>query len=308
MSTPASRQESYYAGIRMVPYDLVKELALALIGTLVLMVVLAAVLSSPDIRPVTIQSWAQAQPVDFVTTATGELAGTTTSSTYGPPYNGGSDSVQGLGFFRPLFRPGVDVHLWGPASPVQSLADRIAIYLSPPLFPVRLADIPARLIFHDEPEDAVNIGSAIIRAAKVTHQGPTVGYRIEENGQSLVYLPDHEPSLGVELVDRAPDWISGFDLARRADVLFHDAQYGDDEYPRHVGWGHSCIEHVMGFATKAEAGTVVLFHHDPYHSDEELEALLEQARALWPSEVERVCLAREGMTIDLVGGVVRWSA
>ena len=102
------------------------------------------------------------------------------------------DHLQGLGFFRPLFRPGVDVHLWGPASPVQSLADRIAIYLSPPLFPVRLADIPARLIFHDEPEDAVNIGSATIRAAKVTHQGPTVGYRIEENGQSLVYLPDHE--------------------------------------------------------------------------------------------------------------------
>jgi len=64
----------------------------------------------------------------------------------------------------------------------------------------------------------------------------------------------------------------------------------------------------MGFATKADAGTVVLFHHDPYHSDEELEALLEQARALWPSEVERVCLAREGMTIDLVGGVVRCSA
>ena len=214
------------------------------------------------------------------------------------------DHLQGLGFFRPLFRPGVDVHLWGPASPVQSLADRIAIYLSPPLFPVRLADIPARLIFHDEPEDAVNIGSATIRAAKVTHQGPTVGYRIEENGQSLVYLPDHEPSLGVELVDRAPDWISGFDLARRADVLFHDAQYGDDEYPRHVGWGHSCIEHVMGFATKAEVGTVVLFHHDPYHSDEELEALLEQARALWPSEVERVCLAREGMTIEIAGGEV----
>ena len=53
------------------------------------------------------------------------------------------DHLQGLGFFRPLFRPDLDVHLWGPSSPVQSLADRIAMYLSPPLFPVRLADIPA---------------------------------------------------------------------------------------------------------------------------------------------------------------------
>src|SRR5947209_2177448 len=59
------------------------------------------------------------------------------------------DHLQGLGFFRPLFQPGADIHIWGPPSPVQTLADRIAIYLSPPLFPVRLADIPARLTFHD---------------------------------------------------------------------------------------------------------------------------------------------------------------
>jgi ribonuclease BN (tRNA processing enzyme) len=98
----------------------------------------------------------------------------------------------------------------------------------------------------------VTIGSATIRAAKVTHQGPTVGYRIEEGGRSLAYLPDHEPSIGLDLGDRPPDWISGYDLAHGADVLFHDAQYGDDEYPRHVGWGHSCVEHVMAFATKAE--------------------------------------------------------
>jgi phosphoribosyl 1,2-cyclic phosphodiesterase len=217
------------------------------------------------------------------------------------------DHLQGLGFFRPLFREGVAVHVWGPASPVQSLADRIAIYLSPPLFPVRLADIPARLVFHDEPEEEITIGSATIRAAKVTHQGPTVGYRIEEDGQSLAYLPDHEPSLGFDLADRATDWISGYELARGVDVLFHDAQYGDDEYPRHVGWGHSCVEHVMAFAAKADAGTVVLFHHDPYHTDDELEALLEQARAMRPGDAARVCLAREGMTVDLAGGEVRCS-
>jgi ribonuclease BN (tRNA processing enzyme) len=111
------------------------------------------------------------------------------------------DHLQGLGFFRPLFRPGVDMHVWGPASPVQSLAHRIAIYLSPPLFPVRLADIPARVTFHDAPEKPVTIGSATVRAAKVTHQGPTVGYRIEENGRTLVFLPDHEPSIGVHLAD-----------------------------------------------------------------------------------------------------------
>jgi phosphoribosyl 1,2-cyclic phosphodiesterase len=217
------------------------------------------------------------------------------------------DHLQGLGFFRPLFRPGVDVHLWGPASPVQSLADRIALYLSPPLFPVRLADIPAHVTFHDAPERAVTIGSATIRAGKVTHQGPTVGYRIEENGRTLVYLPDHEPSIGVHLSDEPSAWISGHDVAHDADVLFHDAQYRDDEYAQHIGWGHSCTEHVMGFAHKAAAHSVVLFHHDPYHTDDELDALLADARRRWDGAHEQICLAHEGMTITLDRDGVRFA-
>lgn len=218
------------------------------------------------------------------------------------------DHLQGLGFFRPLFRSGTDVHIWGPASPVQSLADRIALYLSPPLFPVRLQDIPARVTFHDAPEETVAIGSARLRAGKVTHQGPTVGYRIEEDGRTLVYLPDHEPSIGVHLVDEPPMWISGHDVAHDADVLFHDAQYRDDEYEQHVGWGHSCTEHVMGFADKAAARAVVLFHHDPYHTDDELEALLAEARRQWDGAHEQICLAYEGMTIDLDADGVRFGA
>jgi phosphoribosyl 1,2-cyclic phosphodiesterase len=218
------------------------------------------------------------------------------------------DHLQGLGFFRPLFRPGADVHLWGPPSPVQSLADRIGIYLSPPLFPVRLVDLPARVIFHDAPEEAVTIGSATVRAAKVAHQGPTVGYRIEEGGRSLAYLPDHEPSLGVQLADQPSAWISGHDIARGVDVLFHDAQYGDDEYPNHVGWGHSCIGHVVAFARRADVGHLMLFHHDPYHTDGELEVLLGEARRQWDAGGERVHLANEGMTIVLDSEGVSLSA
>jgi phosphoribosyl 1,2-cyclic phosphodiesterase len=218
------------------------------------------------------------------------------------------DHLQGLGFFRPLFRPGVEVHIWGPASPVQSLADRIAIYLSPPLFPVRLADIPANVTFHDAPDEAVTIGSATVRAGKVTHQGPTVAYRIEEGGRSLVYLPDHEPSIGVHLSDEPSEWISGHDVAHDADVLFHDAQYRDDEYAQHIGWGHSCVEHVMGFAGKAGVRSVVLFHHDPYRVDDELDALLAEARRQWGGPDEQVRLAREGMTIDFHADGVSFSA
>ncbi|MDP1820786.1 MAG: MBL fold metallo-hydrolase [Acidimicrobiales bacterium] len=209
------------------------------------------------------------------------------------------DHLQGLGFFAPLFDPGVEVHIWGPASPVQSLSDRIATYLSPPLFPVRLADVPSKLQFHDAPEDEVQIGSVRVRASLVTHQGPTVGYRIEEDGRSVVYLPDHEPSLGVDVADQPVEWISGHHLAHRADVLLHDAQYGDDEYPRHVGWGHSAVGHVVAFARKAEVDRLVLFHHDPGHSDEQLEDLVEEARLLWGADHQRVCCAWDGMNIEL---------
>jgi phosphoribosyl 1,2-cyclic phosphodiesterase len=209
------------------------------------------------------------------------------------------DHLQGLGFFRPLFRPDVEVHIWGPPSPVQPLAERIATYLSPPLFPVRLADIPSQLSFHDAPEVPVQIGDLTMRASLVTHQGPTVGYRIEEAGRAAVYLPDHEPGVGGDLADQPADWISGYDLAQGADILLHDGQYGDEEYTRHVGWGHSAIGHVVAFARKADVDHLVLFHHDPYHTDAELESLVADARRIWGDGEERVCAAWEGMTIEL---------
>jgi phosphoribosyl 1,2-cyclic phosphodiesterase len=209
------------------------------------------------------------------------------------------DHLQGLGFFRPLFDAGVEVHVWGPASPVLSLRDRIATYLSPPLFPVRLADIPATVTFHDAPEVPVQIGGLSVRASLVTHQGPTVGYRVEEGGRALVYLPDHEPGLGIDVAQQPSDWLSGWGLSHRADVLLHDAQYGDDEYPGHVGWGHSAVGHVVAFAQKSEVDHLVLFHHDPGHTDAEMEVLVHEARRLWGPGEDRVCCAWDGMEIEL---------
>jgi phosphoribosyl 1,2-cyclic phosphodiesterase len=209
------------------------------------------------------------------------------------------DHLVGLGFFRPLFVPDMEIDVWGPASPVQHLAERIAMYLSPPLFPVSLDDLPSKLTFHDAPEGAITIGSATVRAAKVTHQGPTLGYRIEEAGRVLVYVPDHEPAPGSSLRDVPADWMSGNDIAHGADVLFHDAQYRDHEYGSHVGWGHSSIAQAMDFANKADVARVVLFHHDPYHTDDDLEELLKEARTRWLGAEKHVALAYEGMTIEL---------
>ena len=97
MTGTADTQARYYAGIRMMPFDLLKELVLALLGVAVLVIVLAAVLSAPDVPPVTIGSWSQADPVDFVTTASAELAGQSGTAQYGPPYNSTPDAAQALG-------------------------------------------------------------------------------------------------------------------------------------------------------------------------------------------------------------------
>jgi hypothetical protein len=101
MKSMGQTQEEYYRGVRMVPYDLVKELCLALAGFGVLAILVSVFLSSPDVAPVTIATWSQADPIDFVTTATGELAGTTTSAGYGAPYNTTPDAYQRWGPIAP---------------------------------------------------------------------------------------------------------------------------------------------------------------------------------------------------------------
>jgi ribonuclease BN (tRNA processing enzyme) len=212
------------------------------------------------------------------------------------------DHLEGLGFFAPFWRSETELHIWGPPSPLHSLEERIARYLSPPLFPIELADSPASLTFHDVPEEPWQLGSARITAAHVSHPGPTLGYRIEERGQVLAYLPDHEPALGMELSSLSPDWVSGFPIAESASVLFHDAQFTEDEYDDRIGWGHSSVEHAVTFARLAGVEQLILFHHDPMRSDRELERLGDRARELWTATGGRAPsprLAYDGLSFAL---------
>lgn len=188
------------------------------------------------------------------------------------------DHIQGLGFFGTLFEPAVEVHLWGPASTSHSLTARLSRYLSPPLFPVRLRDLPSVLV-HDLEPGTFDIGPFTISADSVIHPGQTYGYRIESDGRSLGYLPDHEPALGNGRVTDDPQWLSGYEIAHRVDVLIHDAQYTDDEYPARVGWGHSTLAHAIAFAEVTEARRLVTFHHEPNHTDEEIDRHHDEVKA-----------------------------
>ena len=190
------------------------------------------------------------------------------------------DHIQGLMFFAPLFMPDAEIVLWGPPA-AETLPERLARYLSPPLTPFHLHDLPSRLSFRACPKGEWEIGPARIQTAPVIHPGPTLGYRISEGDTSLCYIPDQELGLGPPLSVSERHSLPGFDLAHGASLLVHDCQYTDAEYASHVGWGHSSIGDVLAFARLTEAQRLLLFHHDPLHDDQQLDRLHAEACARW---------------------------
>jgi phosphoribosyl 1,2-cyclic phosphodiesterase len=207
------------------------------------------------------------------------------------------DHIQGLGFFNPLFDASFDVHIWGPASNTNSLHSRLSRYLSPPLFPVLLRDLPCRLTLHEIENSSFEIGHFVIQSGYLIHPGPTLGFRITGQQSVFTFIPDHEPALG--LMDALKKkWISGIDLAADTDLLLHDAQYSEQEYKNRVGWGHSSMSDAIKFAALAEAKHLLLAHHDPFHTDEQLnEMFIDLKKHNNYSFIFE--LAAEGMNINL---------
>jgi phosphoribosyl 1,2-cyclic phosphodiesterase len=209
------------------------------------------------------------------------------------------DHIQGLGFFPPLHNPDLEVHIWGPASTTANLRTRLMRYLSPPLFPVHLRDLPCKLSLHEVPCGDFTIGEFRISSALVCHPGPTVGYRISSPRGVLAYFPDHEPALGVPDFPVSTDWTSGYALAADVDLLIHDAQYSRDEYPEHIGWGHSAVDDTLKFAALARVKQLVPFHHDPAHNDDDLDQMVAAARAA-VAHAFLISPAMEGAVFEIV--------
>jgi phosphoribosyl 1,2-cyclic phosphodiesterase len=208
------------------------------------------------------------------------------------------DHVQGLLFFPPLFDPGRKVTVWGPPAFDGGLLERLARYMSAPLSPIEIRELPARVTF-ESATPRFEIGPARIEAALVNHRGPTLGYRLVDAGTTLCYIPDHEPALGQDLDRSNDEWISGLALARDADLLVHDCQYTDAEYPSYLGFGHCALGDALAFGHRSGARRVALFHHDPSHDDTHLDALADEAGERWRGERGAVTFAREATTIEV---------
>jgi phosphoribosyl 1,2-cyclic phosphodiesterase len=211
------------------------------------------------------------------------------------------DLIQGLPFFAPLRRRGVEIHIWGPASTTLGLHARLQKYLSPPLFPVSVRELAAEFHFHELPGHVIEIGEFIIRAQLIIHPNPTIGYRIQRGNTAVTYLPDHEPALGAKTFPYDKSWTSGYMLAEGTDLLIHDTQYTEEEYENRVGFGHSSIRQAFQFAELSGTKHFVPFHYDPTHNDEALDLMFENAKeTIQPSY--QVTPSREGMMLEVSHG------
>ena len=214
------------------------------------------------------------------------------------------DHLQGLGFFAPLYDPNIEVHLWGPDSATLSLDARLNRYLSPPLFPVHLRELPCAIHLHTVPDEILRVGELTVTPSLLCHPGPTVGYRVTSPNGTLAYIPDHEPALAGAFDHRDTSWISGFECAHDATLLLHDAQYTPEQYQRYVGWGHSGMRDAVLFANRVRAQNLLLFHHDPGHTDETLEQMAAGLIGAHTPGATDVSLAREGDVFHIRSGAV----
>ena len=188
------------------------------------------------------------------------------------------DHIQGLPFFAPLFEAENVWHVYGPRGLDTSIDSTLAGQMQYTYFPVQLLDFQASIDYHDLVEGQFQIDDVTITTRYLHHPALTLGFRIEADGATLVYATDHEPSTfaaGTGL-DREDALHVGF--VRGADLLIHDSQYLEEEYPTKVGWGHSTVEYAVDVAAAADVGALALFHHDPTRTDTQVDALVERAR------------------------------
>ncbi|MFN0090225.1 MAG: MBL fold metallo-hydrolase [Acidimicrobiales bacterium] len=205
------------------------------------------------------------------------------------------DHLQGLPFFGPVLRPGSLLELYAPRpGQGQSLDEALAEAISPPYFPVGIADLPGEIRCQEIGASTLEVGSATVTSAEVPHVGPTCGFRIDWRGVSVAYVPDHQQPANAPLaVDDAV-----LELCAGVDLLIHDAQYTPEEFKTRSDWGHSTIEYSVEVARQAGARRLALFHHDPTHSDCMLDALLAEARVTARGALQEIVSASEGLTLS----------
>ena len=201
------------------------------------------------------------------------------------------DHCGGLPFFAPADHPQNRLQIWaGHLKPDHDIKEVLSHMMMPPLFPVPIDILAAQITFTDfaprstlEPHEGVKVVTL-----PLNHPNEATGYRLEFGGKSFSYITDTE---------HRPDQLDAnvLKLMHRADVAVYDSTYTDDEYPAHKNWGHSSWQEGVRLAQKAKVGQLILFHHDPDHSDTVMDRIAADAAKMRPG----TSVAHEGLTLRL---------
>jgi phosphoribosyl 1,2-cyclic phosphodiesterase len=224
------------------------------------------------------------------------------------------DHIQGLPYFKPAYDSKNEIRILGFNGAGASFTEILAEPMKAPFFPIAMRELSGKIDITRLSEMKFSLGKVQVHAIFVNHPGVCAGYRLVTSAGSISFLPDHEPHefflhsargnhLSPEQAKKtaADGRASLIQFLHGSDILILDAQYTDEEYQRHIGWGHSSVSSAVSLALEAEVHRLVLFHHDPGHDDEMIDKMVENARALVaksgkPLEVEA---AREGAEILL---------
>ncbi|MGB6649742.1 MAG: MBL fold metallo-hydrolase [Bacteroidota bacterium] len=225
------------------------------------------------------------------------------------------DHIQGFPFFKPAFISGNELTVLGPQSRYFTLRQMIAYQMNKVYFPIQLSELKAKLKFQVIREQSIPVYGGTLQSIYVNHPELALGFRLNIGGHSLVYISDNEPFDGevarsVMNVDKRviAKYLACkgdpnqriFDFARGADVVIHDTTYTPEEYVAHVGWGHSHYLFSLKVAEEAQVRKLVLFHHDPKHSDDKIDEILNKCQReirIRNYSFERVAAA-EGMEVE----------
>lgn len=200
------------------------------------------------------------------------------------------DHINGFPFFTPAYAPHHKFHVHAghliDAGGVQRV---LAGQMARPTFPVPLSALQAEMDFVDfRAGETFDIGGAKIVTAPLQHPDGATGYRIEADGRSFCYVTD------TEHVPGEPDE-GVLALIKDADLVAYDCTYTDEEFPKHVGWGHSTWQEGVRLSKAAGVKRLAIFHHDPYHEDDFMDSVAEQAKEAW----EGAFVAKEGMKVEV---------
>ena len=223
------------------------------------------------------------------------------------------DHIQGLPFFLPVYQPKNRLRILGYEGARLGLETVLSSQMESPFFPIELNKVPANIRIEELKQRDFNLGKVQVLACPACHPGQCVGYRLSVAGISMAFFPDNElrdnyggsahphnaagrePAGSPDAESRLAEFVHG------VDVLVMDSQYSAAEYQRHVGWGHGCVDKVVGLALQAKVKRLYLFHHDPDHDDMKIQEMAEQARKLAASRGGslQVEAAREGLVVEL---------